>query len=58
MPKPASASPDKPATTADAEYPHRYTAALAAEIESRWQQTWQQQQTFATANPVFQPLFK
>ncbi|MBV6508166.1 MAG: Leucine--tRNA ligase [Acidimicrobiales bacterium] len=32
--------------------PHRYTAALANEIETRWQQYWEQHATFHTPNPV------
>jgi len=31
---------------------HRYTAALAGEVEARWQQRWSEQHTFAAANPV------
>ncbi|MCS6712574.1 leucine--tRNA ligase [Brachybacterium sp. EF45031] len=34
------------------ETPHRYTAALADDIELRWQQRWQDEQTFAAPNPV------
>ena len=32
--------------------PHRYTAALAGEIEHRWQRRWAQQGTFNAPNPV------
>ncbi|MDQ4092737.1 MAG: leucine--tRNA ligase [Actinomycetota bacterium] len=32
--------------------PHRYTAALAGEIERRWQRRWAQQGTFYAPNPV------
>lgn len=32
--------------------PHRYSADLAAGIEQQWQQIWQEQETFAVANPV------
>ena len=32
--------------------PHRYTAALAAEIESRWQDRWEAESTFAAPNPT------
>ncbi len=32
--------------------PHRYTAALAAELEERWQDRWQAEGTFEVANPV------
>ncbi|MCL2092167.1 MAG: leucine--tRNA ligase [Micrococcales bacterium] len=38
-----------PAT--DDEFPHRYTAALAAQIEQRWQDEWERRGTFSTANP-------
>ncbi|WNI15456.1 leucine--tRNA ligase [Actinacidiphila sp. ITFR-21] len=31
--------------------PHRYTAALAAEIEARWQDEWDARGTFAAPNP-------
>ncbi len=31
---------------------YRYTAALAGEVEQRWQQRWSAQQTFAAPNPV------
>lgn len=45
-----------PSTTADGastapETPFRYTAALAAEIEQRWQDTWEEQGTFHAPNP-------
>src|SRR5215470_5250045 len=32
--------------------PHRYTAALANEIEQRWQDRWDAEGTFHTPNPV------
>ena len=32
--------------------PHRYTAELAAEIEARWQDYWEEHGTFAAPNPV------
>ncbi|GAA1971324.1 leucine--tRNA ligase [Kitasatospora viridis] len=32
--------------------PFRYTAALAADIESRWQDTWEKEGTFNAPNPV------
>jgi leucyl-tRNA synthetase len=31
--------------------PHRYSAALAARLEARWQEHWQSQRTFRTLNP-------
>src|SRR5690625_5235229 len=33
------------------EPPHRYTAALAAEIEARWQDRWERDGTFHAPNP-------
>ncbi len=39
-----------PATGVDAP-PHRYSAALALEIESRWQDWWDEHGTFETPNP-------
>ena len=40
-------------TTAREEIPpHRYTAALAAQIESRWQERWEREGTFHAANPT------
>ena len=32
--------------------PYRYTAVLAAELERRWQDRWEAEGTFQTANPV------
>ena len=32
--------------------PHRYTAALAEQIEARWQQRWEADGTFHAANPT------
>ena len=32
--------------------PHRYTAALAADIEQRWQDTWEDEHTFWAPNPA------
>ncbi|HEX6871767.1 MAG TPA: leucine--tRNA ligase [Micromonosporaceae bacterium] len=32
--------------------PHRYTAALASEIEARWQDFWEEQRTFRAPNPT------
>jgi leucyl-tRNA synthetase len=32
--------------------PYRYTAVLAAELERRWQDRWEDDGTFETANPV------
>ncbi|MEU1662603.1 leucine--tRNA ligase [Streptomyces sparsogenes] len=36
---------------AEAAAPHRYTAALAAEIEARWQDFWDANGTYDAANP-------
>jgi leucyl-tRNA synthetase len=36
---------------ADPETPYRYTAALAAEIEKRWQDRWETEGTFEAPNP-------
>ena len=32
--------------------PYRYTAALAAEIEARWQDRWEAEGTFEAPNPT------
>jgi leucyl-tRNA synthetase len=42
---------DSPAPGADAP-PHRYSAALAQEIELRWQDWWDEHHTFETPNPA------
>ncbi|MDE9366164.1 leucine--tRNA ligase [Luteipulveratus sp. YIM 133132] len=34
------------------EHPHRYTAALAGEIERRWQDRWEEERTFEAPNPA------
>ena len=44
-----SASPSTGATRTPA---HRYTAALAAQIETRWQDTWDADGTFNAPNPA------
>ncbi|MEW1545588.1 leucine--tRNA ligase [Streptomyces tsukubensis] len=36
----------------DVAAPHRYTAALAADIEARWQDTWEAEGTYDAPNPV------
>ena len=46
-PVPASIRP----TAADDTPPFRYTAALAGEIETRWQGVWDERRTFVTPNP-------
>ncbi len=42
---------DRPPTE-DAGPPFRYSSALAAQIEPRWQDTWEAEGTFHTPNPV------
>ncbi|MBT2387832.1 leucine--tRNA ligase [Streptomyces sp. ISL-11] len=38
-------------TAAEVAAPHRYTAALAADIEARWQDFWDANDTYAAPNP-------
>ncbi|WP_052866860.1 leucine--tRNA ligase [Streptomyces niger] len=38
-------------TAAEAAAPHRYTAALAADIEARWQDFWDEHGTYEAPNP-------
>lgn len=45
---PAAADAETTATTA----PHRYTAAMAADIEARWQDFWDAQGTYEAPNPT------
>ena len=46
-------SSDQTGTGAQADGPsYRYGAALAGEIESRWQSEWAQRGTFEAPNPV------
>ncbi|WP_339129302.1 leucine--tRNA ligase [Streptomyces sp. f51] len=40
------------AATAESAAPHRYTAALAADIEARWQDFWDAQGTYEAPNPT------
>ncbi|MER6694527.1 class I tRNA ligase family protein, partial [Streptomyces minutiscleroticus] len=40
------------AAAAEAAAPHRYTAALAAEIEARWQDFWDAEGTYEAPNPT------
>ncbi|HEX6936501.1 MAG TPA: leucine--tRNA ligase [Actinomycetes bacterium] len=44
-------APRPTGAAADAETPHRYTAALAAEIERVWQDRWEREGTFQAPNP-------
>ena len=39
-------------TTEEAVAPYRYTAALAGEIEERWQDRWEAEHTFEAPNPA------
>ncbi|MGW2475693.1 leucine--tRNA ligase [Streptomyces sp. NPDC001665] len=39
-------------TAADAAAPHRYTAAMAADIEARWQDFWDADGTYEAPNPT------
>lgn len=39
-------------TAADAVAPHRYTAAMAADIEARWQDFWDAEGTYEAPNPT------
>ncbi len=40
-----------PAPAATAAHPHRYTAEMARDIETRWQLRWEQERTFTAPNP-------
>ncbi|KPI18807.1 leucyl-tRNA synthetase class Ia [Actinobacteria bacterium OK074] len=44
-------SETNPAAAAEAAAPHRYTAALAADIEARWQDFWDAEGTYDAPNP-------
>jgi leucyl-tRNA synthetase len=47
------AAPDATATQAAGDTPpHRYTAALAGELEQRWQRSWAERGTFHAPNPA------
>ncbi|MCM4083533.1 leucine--tRNA ligase [Paractinoplanes hotanensis] len=48
----ASATPEASDAPAGDIPPHRYTAAMANEIEERWQDRWDEDGTFYAANPV------
>ncbi len=43
---------DQSPTPAPDDVPFRYTAALAQEIELRWQDEWEKRGTYFTPNPV------
>ncbi|MBN2623235.1 MAG: class I tRNA ligase family protein, partial [Acidimicrobiales bacterium] len=49
MAEPTSSSTSAPRSEAP---PHRYTAALAEQIETAWQDRWEREGTFLTPNPV------
>jgi leucyl-tRNA synthetase len=44
-------SETNPAAPAEVAAPHRYTAAVAVEIEARWQDVWDADGTYAAPNP-------
>lgn len=44
-------SETNPAATTEVAAPHRYTAAMAADIEARWQDFWDAEGTYAAPNP-------
>ncbi len=44
-------SETNPAAASEVAAPHRYTAAMAAEIEARWQDFWDADGTYARAEP-------
>ncbi len=46
-----STQPTTSPTSTETDHPHRYTARLANEIEARWQQAWEAEQTFRALNP-------
>ncbi len=50
LPNPVNAASHASGQSSDAP-PQRYSAALAREIETRWQNVWEQRKTFATPNP-------
>jgi leucyl-tRNA synthetase len=53
MPDPRPSQPLAQPTglSAASEFPHRYTAALAGSIESRWQREWAERGAFRAPNP-------
>jgi len=52
VPTPVPTPVPSPATQASDEPPHRYTAALASDIEPRWQDRWADERTFEAPNPA------
>ncbi|WP_265522087.1 leucine--tRNA ligase [Oerskovia flava] len=52
MSTPATSDAPAPVSTSPAEPAHRYTPALAREIELRWQDRWEERGTFYAANPT------
>ena len=51
MPDETHADSSAPAADTPAAPPHRYNAALADQIETRWQSWWAEHETFLQANP-------
>ena len=47
-----SSTDPRPTASGAPTAPHRYTAALAAEVEQRWQDRWEAEGTFEAPNPV------
>ncbi|MFE3264641.1 leucine--tRNA ligase [Streptomyces sp. NPDC059215] len=45
-------SETNPAVASEVAAPHRYTAAMAAEIEARWQDFWDAEGTYEAPNPT------
>jgi leucyl-tRNA synthetase len=50
-PSAQSSQPAAATVAVDPDFPHRYTSALAGEIESRWQEFWEREKVFASPNP-------
>jgi leucyl-tRNA synthetase len=49
---PSSSAETSPSTAADDIPPYRYTAALAEQIETSWQDHWEKEGTFYAPNPI------
>ncbi|MEU6080850.1 leucine--tRNA ligase [Streptomyces sp. NPDC047108] len=47
----SSPAPGTGGAPAEVAAPHRYTAAMAAEVEARWQDFWDDEGTYETPNP-------
>ncbi len=48
---PTTRAPDPDSDSDQHQYAHRYTGALAQQIEARWQDWWDEHHTFETPNP-------